>query len=299
MSENHNHTPAEINFCAATDRLKAAFCHYEKPPIDRCVDMLNYTGDIPDEVRAAWSKSPWQYRADDMDFIRLSFCRSDYFPLVGELTGLEENARATKYWLPRLLYGLSNCERHMVMDDWYIIERLYWAKWPDWPSEEVEAVHDWCAAWLSACLDWHGGNAELLGSFSARSVPACLEFAISIGFDLTPELDLAVNDMQAHTARAIHDVVIGFAPEVIRREHLDDRSNRKAPALQALLKWMLQPTTNERLEGAFFRVPEGDRQLMREISETSDWIENVRKSYVADSRGLPNWLVEEHVRRPA
>jgi len=292
MPEERTDSPAEIRLRQATERLKSAFGQYDKPPVERCVDMLNYAGNIPDEVRVAWGKSPWHYDSSDFNFIRLSFSRSDYFPLVGQLDGFEENARTTKYWLPRLLYGLSNGESDMVMEEWYIVERLAWAKWTDWPRHEVEAIHHWCSDWLSACIDWRGGNTVLHENSPSRYAPGCLGFTIEIGLDLTPVLDHDMSDLQPHVARAIHDIVLEFAPGVIRREQLDDRSDRKTLALRALSRWMLQPSTSERLEGAFFRIADGDRQLTHDISETCDWIENVRRSYTAGPRGLPNWLAE-------
>ena len=115
---------------------------------------------------------------------------------------------------------------------------------------------------------------------------------MSIGLDLTPALYRIASDLEPHDFRAIQEIVVQFSPEVIRRDKLDDESHPRAAILRSLLKWILHPTTSARLERAFFRFAETDRQLAREISETSDWIVNVRKSYTADPRGLPKWFGE-------
>jgi hypothetical protein len=113
---------------------------------------------------------------------------------------------------------------------------------------------------------------------------------MEIGLDITIVLYDISGNLSANEIYAVQDVVESYAPEVIRREKLDDDSKPEIDVLRALLRWMLHPATNGRLERAFFHYTETNLQLAREISQTSEWIENVRKSYTADPRGMPKWL---------
>ena len=277
MPEINLNTLAEIRIQEATELLKSIFGKYEKPPVERCVDMSGFAGPVPDDVGAAWEKSPWDYCPQDMEFIR------HFFVLYSFVSGHEEHVRGMKYWLPRLLYGLSEGESSSVTDGEFIFQQMVWAKWLAWPAEEVEAVRQWCAAWLLA---------GIASGSEARSAAACINFAVDIGLDLTPTLYQITSDLELHEFRAIQDIVVQFAPQVIRRDKLDDESNPRATMLRALLKWMLNPATSDRLEQAFLRFAENDRKLATIVSETNDWIENVRKSYTADPRGLPKWFGE-------
>ena len=110
-------------------------------------------GPIPDEAKAAWAKSSWEYREDDMDdFIWHFFVLYSSMSLASH----EQYVCGVKYWLPRLLHGLSEGESTRVTDDWFISEQLVRAKWLAWPAEEVEAVRQWCTAWLLACISVSG-----------------------------------------------------------------------------------------------------------------------------------------------
>ncbi len=50
MPEINLNTLAEIRIQEATELLKSIFGKYEKPPVERCVDMSGFAGPVPDDV---------------------------------------------------------------------------------------------------------------------------------------------------------------------------------------------------------------------------------------------------------
>jgi hypothetical protein len=247
-----------------------------------------------------------------MDLIFHSFCHMTSSPSRNR----EVLVLTIKYWLPRLLHGLSEGESGLVMEDWFLSEQMVRADWIAWPAEETEAVRQWCFAWLAACFAyrgrtnkynlnyvaaqacanapdmfdvWDGGH--VFGVGPARSAAKCLEFAVDIGLDLSPALFTIIGDVGPQEVRSIQDIVVSFVPRVIRRDELEPHTPGTL-ALRSLLKWMLHPATRERLEEAFYRFADSDPAMEREISETHAWLEIVRNSYAADPRGMPQWLGE-------
>jgi hypothetical protein len=276
---NRSDTPAEVRLRESTEMLKAVFGRYERPRFEECMDGLDNPEDP--QFRAAWAKGLWECKPQELEyFVRHYYC--GYFPTQEDR---ERLSRTTRYWLPRFLHDISS-----GVDDIFLSERLVWAKWREWPKEEIDAVKSWFVAWLRACIAFDHAGDQSFYSRRSRSASTCLEYAIEMGLDLTFVLYDMAGNLSHQDVYAIQHIVTVYAPDIIRREKLDDDSNPEVAILRALLRWMLHPATNGRLERAFFRYTETDPKLARDISETSEWIENVRKSYFADPRGMPKWL---------
>ncbi len=136
-----SNTAAEARLQEQTELLKSVFGRYEKPRFEDCIDGL----DDPNSqtLRTAWAKSLWECEPEELDYsVRHYYCGP-----FGTPEEREDYRNATKYWLPRKLYDLS-----VGMDDIFLAERLVEAEWLRWPTEEVETVKEWFAAWLRACI---------------------------------------------------------------------------------------------------------------------------------------------------
>jgi hypothetical protein len=290
---------AEQALADATEALFKVFGQYAKPPAESCIDTLG--APIPEAARAAWQKSLRDYTPDEVsDFGHHSLCL-----YVGSEGWREEYQLRFKYWLPRFLQHFDDKSSFgIVFEHWFIVQGFNYSGWPEWPEAEVAAIRRWIFAWLDACLTQfrysHPSGAPVDHDFRRELFlqwgEGPIEFAIALGLDPTPRLYAATADLNLATARKLTLIVKSCVAEFIARRELENAEVPGVLLRRELLRWLLHPSTTERLEQAYFKFLEQDAGTAAETAAALDWLANLRTSYAKSPQGWPEWLAKEQER---
>lgn len=282
---------SEARLAAAVERLYTVFRSYRKPPLEMCFDM-----GVPADGPRVWEKRLVDYSPAELE----SLCRHSLCQFVLHKSDLMEQTRRFKFWLPRLVHEMvahdpktGSAKSGYATEDWFISHHLLRGRWMGWPKPEREAVGQLCEAWLAACRAFAPTSLGWECRPASRDAQAAMEFATEIGLDLTHQLVTAAREPRPSDVRALWEIVSGFLPDFARRKNLGDDQDPAVPARRNLLRWMLDGTTLESLERAFFLYSDQNEAVARCLSEVVERLTVLQSSWESDSRGIPAWLAHE------